>query len=80
MIKFGYYKVDNGGDIMMNSDANIIVQHTMNRPSCHYHMLSSEHITVSAPLSNIGSTKFYHNLLQDPMLLYINLNHISHLI
>ena len=75
--KFGGLKIASGGDAVMSSDAKY--HHT----TCNKLIkLSSLSAIIRTPhcictVISFEATKFCHHMLQDPILLEINFNHVS---
>ena len=80
MTKFGCLNINSGGDTAMGSDPKYY--HTTNDKLiqlCSLYIIIRTHHSISAAI-NIDTTKFGHNLLQDPIPLNINFNCIPYLI
>ena len=70
--KFGSLKIDNCGNTMMCFDDNVYICTMIMDCIRNHHCIS---IVI-----NFEATKFCGNLIQDPILLNINFNHIFYLI
>ena len=70
--KFGSLKIDDVGNTMMCFDDNIYICTLIMDCIRIHHCISN--------VINFEATKFCDDLIQDPILLNINFNHISYLI